>query len=182
MQNFNLRKEDSILFVIDFQAKLVPIMKDSEFTIENCKKLIKACNLLDIPSIATEQYPKGVGHTVDELKDEFIKTPVCEKLSFTAFTDETQKLLLQSNKKQIIITGIETHICVFQTVRDLIEKNYQVFIASDAVSSRTEANYLNGISLMKSMGAIITNTESIIFDLLKRSDNPNFKELSKLIK
>ena len=86
------------------------------------------------------------------------------------------------DKKKVVITGMETHVCVFQTVRDLISDGYQVFLVKDALASRTKSNFLNGLDLMKSMGAVITNTETAVFDLLKASGTPEFKLMSKMIK
>lgn len=178
----NLNQMETQLMVIDFQEKLVPIMEDSEFTVKNAITLIKLAKTLEIPITVTEQYPKGIGHTILEISEELEWVSIFEKDSFSSFTSEIEKHISKNNKHKIIISGIETHICVFQTVRDLIENGYEVYVVLDAVSSRTKANRDSGISLMKDMGAIITNTETVLFDLLKVSTHSKFRELSKLIK
>src|SRR5690606_37736710 len=108
--------------------------------------------------------------------------PVFEKITFSGLTPEVAQALEQTNRKKIIVTGIETHVCVYQTVRDLLKEGYQVFVAEDGVCSRSKANWRNGLSLMAAMGAVITNTETVFFDLMKQAGTPLFKELSKLIK
>ncbi len=179
---YDLNQMETQLMVIDFQEKLVPIMTESEVTVKNAITLIKMAKALEIPITITEQYPKGIGHTILEISEELEGFSIFEKDSFSSFTPEIEKHISKNNKKKIIISGIETHICVFQTVRDLVKNGYEVYVVSDAVSSRTKANRENGLSLMKDIGAIITNTETVLFDLLKVSTHPKFRELSKLIK
>nr|NLJ02104.1 isochorismatase family protein [Bacillota bacterium] len=104
------------------------------------------------------------------------------KNSFTAYTDEVKTALKELGRKKVLVVGMETHVCVFQTVRDLISDDYQVFVVKDAVASRTKVNFLNGLDLMQALGAVITNTETAVFDLLKVSGTPEFKVMSKLIK
>lgn len=182
MNKFTLTPKDTSLLVIDFQEKLVPAMYRSEDTVKNAGILMKIAKALDIPTIVTEQYPKGIGHTVDSLSDLFGELSPIEKMSFSACTKEVEEALSKDPRQKILVAGIEAHVCVFQTVRALIQKDYQVFVVSDGVSSRKEANYQNGLLQMREMGAVITNTETVLFDLLKESTHPNFKELSKLIR
>ena len=182
MKKFTLNKQNTILMVIDIQDRLVPAMKVADKVIENTNILVSAAKEFNMPIITTEQYPKGLGNTVPELKDVINSNYLFEKNSFTAYTEEVKLALGQLGRKKVIITGMETHICVFQTARDLLAHGYDVFIASDAVCSRTKENFLNGLDLIKDMGAVITNTETIIFDLLKKAGTPEFKVLSKLIK
>jgi len=177
-----LNRDEAVLLIIDIQEKLVPAMKQGEQVIKNAYTLIATAQKLGIPIIATEQYPKGLGRTVPNLVNHLDPGSVFEKISFTGCIPDVLRSIKTLGRKKIIITGMETHVCVFQTVRDLLKEDYEAFIASDAVCSRTEANYLNGLSLMSSMGAVITNTETIFFDLLKRAGTPEFKELSRLVK
>lgn len=183
MKNHILNKEDTVLFIIDIQERLSAVMKDKEEVINNTLILIEACKEMDMPIVITEQYPKGIGSTVDEIKSR-IKDDVkiFEKISFTGYTEEVKSALEATNRKKVLITGMETHVCVYQTARDLIANGYEVFIARDAVCSRTKENFQNALDLMKDMGAVITNTETIVFDLLKVAGTPEFKVLSKLIK
>ena len=182
MRKFTLNREDVELFEIDIQEKLAPVMKYRDQVIKNNQILMTAAKEINFPVIATEQYPKGLGRTVPEILELIDEGNIFAKTSFSAYTDEIKATLENLGKKKIIVTGMETHICVFQTVRDLIKAEYEVFIVQDAVASRTKQNYRNGLDLMESMGAVITNTETVIFDLLKVSGTPEFKVMSKLIK
>ena len=183
MKKYMLNKEDVLLFIIDIQDRLVPVMKHGKKIIKNNVILIETSNELEIPVILTEQYPRGLGPTILEIREAIDNNArTFEKISFTGYTDEVRGALEESGKKKVIITGMETHVCVFQTVRDLIDNGYEVFIARDAVASRKKDNFLNALDLMKSMGAVIMDTETIIFDLLKTAGTPEFKILSSLIK
>lgn len=182
MDKFTLNKEQTVLMIIDIQEGLSPVIKNSEKVIHHTNILITAANKLSVPIITTEQYPQGLGSTVPELANRINPDYLFEKISFTAYTPEVEDLLEKFNRRKIIITGMETHVCVFQTVRDLLSKGYDVFIASDAISSRSNENYKNALDLMANMGAVISNTETILFDLLKKAGTPTFKELSQLIK
>ena len=182
MGKFTLKREDTVLFVIDIQERLVPVMKYKDQVIDNNKILLTAAKEMDFPVIATEQYPKGLGRTVPDLIDSIGEENIYAKNSFTAYTDEVEEALKSLGKKKVLLTGMETHVCVFQTARDLINAGYEVYLVKDGVASRTKANYLNALDLIKSLGAIITNTETAVFDLLKLSGTPEFKIMSKMIK
>lgn len=182
MDKFALEREDSVLLIIDIQERLAPVMKYKDQVINNSLILINAAKEMNFPVIATEQYPKGLGPTVPELRDLIGEDNIFSKNSFTAYTDEVKQVLKSLGRKKVIITGMETHVCVFQTTRDLINDGYQVYLVSDGVASRTKDNFLNGLDLMKSLGAVITNTETVVFDLLKVSGTPEFKLISKMIK
>lgn len=182
MEKYTLNKDNTVLFIIDIQEKLASVMKHKEQIIDSTKILVAAAKEMALPIIVTEQYPKGIGSTVVDIKETIGDVKIFEKNSFTAYIDEVKEALETTGRKKVIITGMETHICVFQTARDLIDNGYEVFIARDAVCSRTKENFLNGLELVKDVGAVISNTESIVFDLLKMSGTPEFKVLSKLIK
>jgi len=182
MKNYTLNKDEAVLMIIDIQERLTPAMKYGQKVIDNTKVLISAAKAMNIPIVVTEQYPKGLGKTVEEISAKLNEVTVYEKIKFSACTDEVNNALSQISRKKIIVTGMETHVCVFQTVRDLLSMGYDVFAAGDCVCSRTKDNYNNGLSLMSEMGAVVTNTETILFDLMKESGTPLFKELSKLIK
>ena len=183
MKKYMLNKEDALLFIIDIQDRLVPVMKYGKKVIKNNVILIEASKELGIPVILTEQYPRGLGSTVYEIEEKLdSNSKKFEKTSFTGYTDEVKQALEESGKKKIIITGMETHVCVFQTVRDLLDNGYEVFIVRDGVASRKKDNFFNALELMKSMGAVIMDTETILFDLLKTAGTPEFKVLSNLIK
>lgn len=182
MDKFTINNEEVVLLIIDIQDKLVKPMKYGDQVIENTNILISAAEEFNMPIIYTEQYPKGLGNTVTELEERLKNAKRFEKTRFTAYIEEVKETLKEIGRKKIIISGMETHICVYQTARDLINDGYDVFVVKDSVSSRTKDNYLNGLSMMESMGAVVTNTETVIFDLLKKAGTPEFKVLSKLIK
>lgn len=182
MDKFYLNKEDAIVLVIDIQEKLMPAILEKEELVNKSKILISGAKILEVPIFVTEQYPKGLGKTIGEIDALTKNDPIFEKISYTCCTDEVLAYLEKSKRKQVIITGVETHVCVYQTTRDLLNHGYSVFVASDAVSSRTLENKQNGIALMKDMGAVISNTETLLFDMLKISGTPEFKAISKLVK
>lgn len=182
MNKFILDKDQAILMVIDIQERLVPAMSDADQVINNTNILISAAKEFNMPMITTEQYPRGLGPTVPQLKGNIDPNYLFEKTSFTAYTEDVKRTLEKLGRKKIIIAGMETHVCVFQTIRDLLTEGYEVFVASDGVCSRSEKNYKNGLLLIENMGGVITNTETIVFDLLKAAGTPEFKVLSKLIK
>jgi len=182
LDKYVLIRDEAVLLIVDIQDKLVPAMKYGEKVIRNTNTIISFAKKLGIPIIVTEQYPKGLGKTVSDVSSNLEGSLTYEKITFSGCTGEVTSALNELGRKKIIVTGMETHICVFQTVRDLLTHGYQVFVVSDAVCSRTKENYQNGLSLMSSMGAVITNTETVFFDLMKEAGTPLFKELSKLIK
>ncbi len=182
MDKYTLTKEESILMVIDIQEKLLLAMKHGKKVVKNTNILLQIAKALEIPVVVTEQYPKGLGNTVGDVMINTQEIKAYEKLTFSGCTSEVAQELEKKDKGKVIIVGMETHVCVFQTVRELLRLGYQVFVVSDAVCSRSKENFKNGMSLMKDMGAVITNTETVFFDLMKEAGTPEFKELSKLIK
>lgn len=182
MDRFILNRDEVCVFVIDIQERLLPAMPEKESVIKNTSILLQAAREMGIPVLVTEQYPKGLGSTVKEIQEFLGDAKVFSKNSFTAYIDDVKSELEALNRKKLIVLGMETHVCVYQTSRDLLRAGYEVHIAKDGVASRTKENYLNGLDLMKEMGAVISNTETIVFDLLKVSGTPEFKTLSKLIK
>lgn len=182
MDKYTLHRDGTLLLVIDIQDRLARVMDEKEEVIRNSRILISAARELGFPSLVTEQYPRGLGRTVPELLELLDQELLFTKNSFTACTDQVREALDRLGRKKVLIAGMETHVCVFQTARDLLADGYQVFLASDAVTSRARFNYLNGLDLIRSMGAVITNTETAVFDLLKESGTPEFKAMSALIK
>jgi nicotinamidase-related amidase len=179
---FTMVPEDTLLMVIDIQERLVSTMTYGDQVIQNTNILLAAADTFSMPVVVTEQYPKGLWNTVSALELPEAASPVFEKLSFTGCTPEVVSQLKTFGKNKIILTGMETHVCVLQTARELLAQGYQVFVAMDAVCSRRTLNYRNALNLMAQMGAVVTNTETLVFDLLKRAGTPEFKRLSKLIK
>ncbi|NTW06133.1 MAG: isochorismatase family protein [Peptococcaceae bacterium] len=156
-------------------------MREGQEVIDRTNILLETARTLTIPVLATEQYPRGLGTTIADILLGPEIHPY-EKLTFTGCTQEVIMALENIGRKKVIVAGMETHVCVFQTVRDLLSLGYQVFVVRDAVCSRSRENYLNGLALMKDMGAVITNSETVVFDLMKEAGTAEFKILSKLIK
>lgn len=183
---FTVSQDDTVLLVIDIQERLAPVIHDQAQVVDKTVILAQAAAEMNLPVLLTEQYPRGLGATLPAISRVLSeRLPVAqrfEKLAFSACTPEVLAALAATGRRKVIITGMETHVCVFQTTRQLLAEGYRVFIASDAVSSRTPENRANGLALMAAMGAVISNTETLVFDLLKVSGTPLFKTVSKLIK
>jgi len=180
LDKFTLTREDAVLMIIDIQERLVPVMNYRDQVMRNTNTLLATATKLNIPIIFTEQNSKGLGKTVPELNTG--QGRVFEKITFCGSTKEMLAALNLLARKKIIVVGMETHVCVLQTVRGLLEHWYHVFVVSDAVCSRTKENYKNGLSQMMQMGSVVTNTETVFFDLLKQANTPEFRELLPLVK
>lgn len=175
-----LKKDNSLLIVIDIQEAFRDIMEKYDFVVKRADILMKSAKIMNISTILTEQYPKGLGKTATELLDNSYR--LFEKTKFSIFTKEIKKEIKKSKKKNIIIAGMESHVCVLQSTRDLLNNGYNVFIAEDALCSRRKFNHKNAIRQMDKWGANISNTESILFDMLVNSKDEDFKDISKMVK
>lgn len=176
-------KKDSILIIIDLQEKLVPEIYKKEETIENIKKLIKFSEALNIPFILTEQYPTGLGDTIPEIKETLSHYAPIKKISFSCFgSGEFKEKITELNPSTLIITGIETHICVNQTAIDALFKNFKVFVISDAVSSRTEENWKIGLEKMQNCGVQISSTEMLMYEILEKAGTKDFKKVLPILR
>ena len=180
MQTGKLNLEDCLLLVIDIQERLIPVIHQHEEVIHNANILLKGMEILGVPVIVTEQYPKGLGNSCKEiiLGDD---AKVMEKITFSCLGNDYIKESVQT-KKQIIICGVEAHICVLKTALDLLDEGYQVHLITDAVSSRKKENKQVAIERMKQSGVFISSTEMILFQLLDKAGTEEFKLISKLIK
>lgn len=178
-----LDQNNCLLLLVDVQEKLVAMLEKNT-VVKKSNTLLQAANILGIPTVITEQYPEGLGKTVDFVAEHIKEdTVVFEKVSFSAIKDEGFLDKLKSfGKKQIIIGGIEAHICVHQTVADLLENGFEVYVVKDACASRKKDDFKSGIKLMEQNGAKISATEAVLFELLKTSKNPKFKEVQALVK
>ncbi len=183
-EKFFLDSESTLLMVIDFQEKLCKAM-DREILAKqagNVSVLLEAARELGVPVLATEQYPAGLGETLPELKEKIPNAPL-EKMSFSCCGDETiMARIAASGRSRIVVTGMETHICVLQTVLDLIAKGYCVHMVSDGVISRKKSNWRTGLSIASAAGAVVTSTETVLFQLLQKAGTAEFKKLSKLVR
>lgn len=184
---FDLDTNKAMLLVIDIQERLSASMREDEFAkfFKKTQVLINGCNVLEVPIMQSLQYIKGLGNSLDGLFSSEIKKIDFEKRVFSCCYENSPLLsYLDSNKniRQIIICGMETHICVLQSARDLILKGYEVIIASDSVISRDSENKQNALCAMRHLGVSTLNVESILFDLLKSSESSHFKAISALVK
>ncbi len=175
-----LTRQDTILLVIDVQDRLRPHMNKKEDLVDNIKKLIKSFNIMGIPMILTEQYPKGLGKTIKEIKDELKNYEYIEKICFDCF--DNGGFAKKIKAKNLVICGIETHVCVLQTVLSALSRKFDTYVVADAVSSRKQFDYEIAIRRMENIGAKLTTTEMIIFQLLRKAGTPEFKEVQKIIK
>ena len=176
-----LTHDQAALLVIDVQEKINGVMADQGH-LPRIEVLVEACRGLEIPVIGSEQYPKGLGPTVPSLAAALGGTPPA-KLTFSCFRDRDLRTSLEATERtQFVVTGIETHVCVLQTALDLLAADHQVYIPHDAVNSRRPADKEWALQRMAAAGAVITSTESALFELVERCDTPDFKTVAKLIK
>ncbi len=179
-----LDRQQAAVLVVDVQDRLTPAMPQETLArvVKYGKALIAAGKELGLPVLATEQYPKGLGHTLPELAEQLPSKPL-EKMHFSCGADPGFVSALEATgRKQVVITGMETHVCVFQTVRDLVGMGYEVHVCADAVSSRTEEHRRVGLELCREAGAVITTAETAIFDLLHQAGTPEFKKVAPYVK
>ena len=179
-----LDRGDALLLLVDVQDRLAQAMPPEGIArlIKNAGVLLKVARRLGLPVVASEQYKKGLGDTIPELR-ELLASPPIEKLEFSCGASKpVAREILQTGRKQVIVAGMEAHVCVFQTVRDLLREGFAVFLPQDAIVSRTEENRQVGLRLCEKAGATLTSTETVLFDLLGVAGTPEFKELAPLIR
>jgi nicotinamidase-related amidase len=193
MKNTRIQPEHTAFLVIDIQDRLAPAIHKTllQDMLRNIPILLTAARGLELPVILTEQYPKGLGSTIEEIATSFEALPPSQKLGpyekvvFSAFStkeNETCQALKNRGIQNVVVTGMEAHICVYQTVCDLLAMDFNVFVVNDAIGSRAVKNYYAALSLMQQAGAIMVTTEMLVFDLLKKAGTPLFKEISKMIR
>lgn len=185
--NFMTQAGLSQLVIIDMQTRLLTVMPQNamQAVIKNCGILATAAAMLDVPLVITEQYPKGLGNTAPELLALIPNNPVnlmpVEKITFSCMAEPKFSRQLTRDRSQVILAGIEAHICVLQTALDL-QNSKQVFVAEDAIISRNPNHKANALARMRDAGCIISNTESIVFEWLGRAEGDAFKAISQLVR
>lgn len=175
-------KEKTVFVLVDIQEKFIPVIKDVNKVISNSNILAKSSEILNIPLIVTEQYPKGLGNTSERisLPD---KNYLIEKISFSCFgSEEFVKKIEELNIDSIVLFGIEAHVCILKTALDALKNNLDVYVVADAISSRTVENKAIGIERMRQSGVFIVSTETLLFQLLEKAGTEEFKSISKLLK
>lgn len=178
-----IKKEHAAALLIDIQEKLFPHMDHNEELLRKCGILIEGLKILGVPLLITEQYPKGLGSTLQEIKELLEKESLIEKIAFSCCDEPSvmQNPTMQHHKT-IIICGIEAHVCVLQTVIDLHESGYQAVVVEDCISSRDPRDKRIAVERMRAEGAVITSCESILFELARVAGTDEFKAISRLVK
>jgi nicotinamidase-related amidase len=174
----------SSLLVVDIQERLLPAMADGDRVVARTRILLKTADELGLPTAVSEQYPKGLGHTLPGLIGN--RAQVFEKLSFSCWRDTNIRqhfiALHENGRPQVIVAGIEAHVCVLQTSIDMAQAGFAVFAVSDAMSSRTKESATLALTRMAHAGVEVINTEMAVFELLEKAGTPQFKALSALVK
>jgi nicotinamidase-related amidase len=183
MERFHIGRNDTALVVVDIQERLAAVMEHRARVVANTLHLIEAAKLFSIPVLVTEQYPKGLGPTLAEIREALPSPDPVEKIAFSCcgeshFPDR----LASTRREKVVVAGMESHVCVLQTVLDLLRTGYQVHVVDDAVCSRREENHRTALALMRDAGAVITCTETVLFQLLVRAGTEEFKTISRRIR
>ncbi|MCL2526879.1 MAG: hydrolase [Defluviitaleaceae bacterium] len=177
-----LTQENTALAVIDIQERLAPSIHNIETLVRTTAACISGCKLLDIPVIVLQQYTKGLGETVPAIKEAIGEFTPVEKITFSACqSQEFRNMLAETGRKNVIITGIEAHICVQLTVLELLQSGYNVYVLADCIGSRKDPSRVYAEERMRQAGAVVTTMESALFEVLGRADHPMRKEITKLV-
>lgn len=178
-----LRQNDTTFVVIDVQEKIADVMHQKDILLDKLQRLIRGMQTLEIPIILTEQYPKGLGHTVNAVKNLLPKMDPLEKRVFSCCDDTDFVSEIQSTgSRNIVVSGIEAHVCVYQTVRQLLDLGYEVEVVADAVDSRNSYDKEIALEKMQSCGARLTTVEMVLFELQGIAEGKQFKAISEIIK
>jgi len=178
-----INRNEAVLVVIDIQGNLFQVMQEKENLLANAVKTIKGAKIFNLPIIVTEQIPEKLGQTVPALVQELDGIERMSKESFSCWGNSKFREKLESlGRRKVIIIGIETHICVYQTVVDLIDNGFNVHVVADAVSSRTKENSNIGLTAMQSAGAYLTSTEMVLFEIMRTAADAGFKGIQKIVK
>ena len=178
-----LDRARAALVVVDVQEAFRPAVLDFEQVVGNVSVLVRGAGVLGLPTLVTEQYPKGLGRTVSEVAEHLDQVDPIEKVCFSAVqADGFSRALQDGRRDQVLLCGIETHVCVNQTAEDLLADGVEVHVVQDAVTSRTAENRALGLHKMERSGATVTSVETALFELLRQAGTPEFKEVQALIK
>jgi len=178
-----LDRTNTAMVVVDMQEKLIPLMGRGERLVDNMITLLRLAGLFEIPIVLTEQYAKWLGATIRDIKESLPAYEPIHKMDFNCCeADDFNRRLESLHVENIILAGVETHICVFQTCFSLQKKGLQVHVPQDAVDSRTDENWRIGLRLMRDAGAVVTSTETIVYQVLKRAGTKEFKTMLRMIR
>jgi len=178
-----LNTANTILIVIDIQGNLYQSMDDKLFLLENNRKIIRGVSVFDIPLVVTEQTPHKLGPTIPEIGELLNGVAPIAKAGFSCWKHQGfVQTVTSHNRKDILVAGIEAHVCVYQTVMDMLAEGYRVHVVADAVSSRTARNREIGMARMRDAGAAIVSAEMVLFELLQTAESEKFKDIFKIVK
>jgi len=173
--------DDTVLLVVDVQQKLIGLIPDHARIVWNIRRLLDGAKILGVPAIGTEQYPQGLGPTVESLAQRL--GPMHAKVAFSCCgCDEFSAALIQHDRPRVLVVGIEAHVCVQQTVLDLLSARYRVYVAADAIGARDPLDRDFALRRMETSGAIITTTEAALFEWCQAAGTPRFKQISQLVR
>lgn len=176
------KRDETAFVLVDIQEKFLPVIHNIQTVIDNANRLVRGASILKIPLIVTEQYPKGLGRTMDEIHlDE--GQEIIEKISFDCFgCDGFVRKLEELTVGSLVIFGIEAHVCVLKTALEALARGYEAHVVADAVSSRTEENKILALERLRQSGVFVVSTEMVLFQLMDRAGTDEFKEISRLVK
>jgi nicotinamidase-related amidase len=178
-----IARAEAVLAIVDIQEKLLPAIFEKERVLQNAVRLARGAAALRVPIIVTEQYRKGIGATLAEVAAAVPDFAPIEKLAFSACgAAGFLEALTSRGAKDVLLCGIEAHVCVCQTCLDLLDAGFRVFVVADAISSRTPENHRLAVERMRAAGAVIVSTEMALFELLERAGTEEFKQILPLIK
>jgi len=177
-----LTRQTAVLLVVDVQGKLARRMHEADALFDHLSRLLRGAKVLEVPVLATEQNPAGLGPTVEEVRPHLPSQPI-PKMAFSCLGEPAVVEALEATgRRQVLLAGIETHICVYQTARDLLAGGREVHVAADAVSSRTLRNREVGLAKMQAAGAEVTSVETALFEMLEAAEGPAFKRILEIVK
>lgn len=175
-----IQRGTSFVLLVDIQTRLAPAIDQGAAIIERNQWLLEIANELSVPIVVTEQYPQGLGHTVESLQPAIAQALVLEKTYFSAFAEQEIASKLKSfNRPQVIMTGTEAHVCVLQTALDMQSAGFQVFVVADAVGSRLHSNKDLALQRMRDAGCVVVSSEMVAFEWLHQSVTDEFRHISK---
>jgi nicotinamidase-related amidase len=177
-----LTRENAVLLVVDVQGKLARLMHEAEALFDTLARLVRGAKVLEVPVVATEQNPPGLGPTVGEVAP-LLPAPPIPKMAFSCCGEPVLMAALEATgRRQVLLAGIEAHICVYQTARDLRVRGYEVHVVADAVSSRAVRNRDIGLAKMQAAGAEVTSVETALFEMLTVAEGPRFKQVLEIVR
>ncbi|GAA0686279.1 hydrolase [Marinobacterium maritimum] len=175
-----IHPDRSCLLVIDIQERMAPVIHQAEQTVSNCAWLIDIANQLDVPVLATEQYPQGLGTTLPSIRERIRPENIIEKIHFSAMSDEEPSRVINAGERnQVILVGMESHVCVLQTALELQQQDREVYIVEDCVSSRSPADKAAALARFRQCGIYVVTREMVAFEWLRCAGTDRFREISK---